>query len=97
MNEPSRRQFLVATSAGAVAIGAAAVVPVSLANAAEAPAGANLDADYGFEASADSVPVIVSVEDAAAGLLSVMHGAREFTVTDLELTSRITRLAGSEA
>jgi hypothetical protein len=94
MSESSRRQFLAATGAGAVAIGAATVVPATMASAAEAPA--SLEADL-FEGTEGAVPVIVSVEDLAAGLLSVMHGENEFTVTDPELAARITRLAAKEA
>ena len=94
MIESSRRRFLAATGAGAVAVGAAAVLPATMASAAEAPA--SLEADL-VEGTEGSVPVIVSVEDAAAGLLSVMHGENEFTVTDPELAARITRLAAKGA
>jgi Rieske Fe-S protein len=94
MIESSRRQFLAATGAGAVAVGAAAIVPATTASAAKAPA--SLEADL-FEGADGAVPVIVSVEDPAAGLLSVMHGENEFTVTDPDLAARITRLATKEA
>jgi hypothetical protein len=93
MTESSRRQFLAATGAGAVAVGAATVLPATMANASEAPA--SLETDL-FEGIEGAFPVIVSVEDAASGLLSVMQGEKEFTVTDPELASRITRLAATE-
>ena len=93
MIESSRRRFLAATGAGAVAVGAATVLPVTMASAAEAPASPDVDS---FDAT-DAAPVIVSVDDRATGRLSVMQGENEFTVNDPELAARINRLAAKRA
>ena len=90
MNETSRRRFLAATGAGAVAVGTASVVPGTLANAAEAPG--SLDHD----GVAGDASIIVSMDDPASGQLTLMRGERELTVTDHELAARLARLAGSE-
>ena len=41
--------------------------------------------------------MIASVDDLASGTVSVMHGEREFTVTDHELARRIAQIARAEA
>ncbi len=96
MTQPSRRQFLAVSGAGAVAVGAATIVPASLAAAAEAP-GQDLDSEHGVDALLDDSPMIVSVDDLASGQLSIMHGDREFSVTDHALAQRIAHIARSEA
>lgn len=89
MNQPSRRQFLAATGAGAVAVGSVTTLSGVLAGPAAAAEG---DAsEHSSHNEAD--PVIVTLDDGKAGRLSVMHGDREFTVVDAKLAARIARLA----
>ena len=89
MNQPSRRQFLAATGAGAVAVGSVTTLSGVLAeSAAAADGGAAEHGPYD-----EAVPVIVTLDDGKTGRLSVMHGEREFTVVDAQLAARIARLA----
>ncbi len=90
MNETSRRRFLAATGAGAVAVGTASVVPGALAHAAEASGSLDVDGVTG------DASIIVSIDDPARGQLMVMRGEREIAVTDHELAARLARLAGPE-
>lgn len=87
MNGLSRRKFLAASGAGAVAVGAVSV-PLTLSSSSEAD-GAVLDTQPALE----PVPLILSVDDLAAGRISVMHGEREFSVTDVDLANRIAGIA----
>ena len=96
MNESSRRQFLAVSGASAVAVGAAAVVPVSMAGGAQS-AGDGIDVEHGPDGLLEEGPMIASVEDLASGTVSVMHGEREYIVTDHELARRIARIARAEA
>ena len=84
MNGLSRRKFIAASGASAIAVG---VVTVPLAAKDEA-GGETFDHPVGLE----SDPLIVSVDDLKAGRISVMHGEREFSVTDLDLAGRIAAL-----
>lgn len=84
MIESSRRKFLAATGAGAAAVGAAAVLPAT----AEAATGPDtLEAD--LAGNTGPMPVIVTIDDPGSGRISVLHGEREFTVTDRDLADRI--------
>jgi hypothetical protein len=93
MNQPSRRQFLAATGAGAVAVGSVTTLSGVLAGPAAAAETSTAEPGRYDEA----VPVIVTLDDVKAGRLSVMHGEREFTIVDAKLASRIARLAGKGA
>jgi hypothetical protein len=90
MYETSRRRFLAATGAGAVAVGAASIVPGGLAHATEGRG------DLDFDGVSSDTSIIVSIDDPATGRLTVMRGERELTVTDHELAARVAHLAGSE-
>lgn len=96
MNESSRRQFLAVSGAGAVAVGAATVVPGAVAGAAQS-ARDGIDVEYGPDGLLEEGPMIASVDDLASGTVSVMHGEREFTVTDHDLARRIAQIARAEA
>ena len=96
MNESSRRQFLAVSGASAVAVGAATVVPGAVANAAQSVRD-GIEVEHGPDGLLDEGPMIASVDDLAAGTVSVMHGEREFTVTDHELARRIAQIARAEA
>ena len=85
MNGLSRRKFIAASGASAIAVGVVAV-PTSMSTSDQAD-GAVFD-----QANVDSEPLILSVDDLKAGRISVMHGEREFSVTDLDLAGRIAAL-----
>jgi CHASE2 domain-containing sensor protein len=92
MNDLSRRKFLAASGASAIAVGVVSVGSVASASSLEAD-GMPLDHPEAFEAN----PVIVSIDDLRAGRISVMHGEREFSVVDADLASRIANLARTGA
>lgn len=85
MSETSRRGFMAVAGAGA----AAGTIAVTAGSAAAA--GATGAARGG---RADGGPVMVYIEDPAAGRLTVMRGDDEVEVTDADLVARILRAAG---
>ncbi len=85
MSDVSRRSFLHGVGVTAAVAGVAAVVPS--ASAAPAP-----DDDAG-RPDAATATLVVYVEDAATGRLSVLSGDREVVVTDRRLAQRLARLA----
>ena len=85
MNGLSRRKFLAASGASAIAVGVV-TVPMSM-SANDQADGVVFD-----QANLESEPLILSVDDLKAGRISVMHGEREFSVTDLDLAGRIAAL-----
>ena len=99
MNTPSRRTFLALTGAGAAAVGAATVLPASLAGAQQV-AGPELDAadfDAGAGASLSEAVLMVCVTDRATGEVTVIDGEAEVTLTDPALAQRIAQLSGKGA
>jgi CHASE2 domain-containing sensor protein len=92
MTDVSRRKFLAASGAGAIAAGVVSVTPLASASAAGAD---DFAAEHPepFEES----PLIVTVDDLKAGRISVMHGEQEFSVVDTELAGRIASLARTGA
>jgi hypothetical protein len=88
MSDVSRRTFLAASGASAIAVGVVTVTPL-------ASAGIAGPDDFAAEhpESVEDSPLIVTVDDLKAGRISVMHGEREFSVVDAELAGRIAALA----
>ena len=82
MSETSRRAFMAVAGAGAAASAVAATA---------GPAGAETGRAGGLGGGG---PVMVYIEDPAAGRLTVMSGDDEVDVVDAELVSRILRAAG---
>ncbi len=83
MEPPSRRRFLAVSGAGIAAAGLASVVPAT-ASAAELPVD---------PAAVGDEPLMACVEDLAHGLVTVVHGGSELTVTDHDLARKIARLS----
>ena len=99
MSTSSRRTFLAFTGAGAAAVGAAAVLPASLAGA-QSVADHELDAadfDAGAGASLSEAVLMAFVTDRATGEVTVIDGETEITLTDPALASRIAQLSGKGA
>jgi hypothetical protein len=88
MSHVSRRRFLAAGGASALAVGVVSVTPLASASTA----GVDDFAAEHPEPFEDS-PLIVTVDDLKAGRISVMHGDREFSVVDPELAGRIASIA----
>lgn len=93
MEPTNRRTFLAISGAGVAAVGVAALSP-QMAGAAQSDA-------VTTEPEVDPVtigdePLLVSVEDLAAGSVAVVHGGRETTVIDHQLARKIARLARKE-
>jgi ubiquinol cytochrome c reductase Fe-S subunit len=86
MPDSTRRNFLLATGAGAAAVGVAAALPGSAAGqTAEStalPAGAQ--------------PLVAHVADPRSGSLTLLVGEREVTVHDPALVARLTRAASEQ-
>ena len=99
MNKSSRRRFLAVTGAGAVAAGAATVLPASLAGAQQRAGQEINEADFHGGAGASlSDPVLMAcVTDVASGEVTVINGEHEIAVTDSALAQRIAQLSGKGA
>jgi len=87
MSESTRRTFLLASGAGAAAIGMAAATPGVA--AAQAPAPATLPDD--------ATDLVVHVADPSSGTLTLLVGEREVVVHDRDLVARLARHATGEA
>jgi hypothetical protein len=87
MPDSTRRNFLIATGAGAAAVGVATALPGSagvLSGSAESktlPSGAE--------------PLVAHVADPRSGTLSLLVGEHEVTVHDPDLVARLARAAGN--
>jgi hypothetical protein len=95
MTTSSRRHFLAITGAGAAAVGAATLLPASLAGAqpqAESMINAT-DFDSGAGTSLSDTVLLACVHDAATGELTVINGSDEITLTDPALARRIAQLS----
>jgi len=84
MPDSTRRNFLIATGAGAAAVGVAGALPGS------ADAGSTKAATLPDGAE----PLIAHVADPRTGSLSLLVGEREVTVHDPDLVARLARAAG---
>ena len=81
MPDSTRRNFLIATGAGAAAVGVAAALPGS----AEGEPAATLPAD--------AQPLVAHISDPGSGSMSLMVGEHEVTVHDPDLVARLARAA----
>jgi hypothetical protein len=95
MSKSSRRHFLTVTGAGAAAVGAAAVIPTSLASAQHRPAPEvnSADFDSGAGAPLSETMLMACVSDVSAGEVIVIKGENEITLTDQALAQRIAQLS----
>lgn len=85
MSESTRRNFLIASGAGAAAVGMAAVTP----GAATARTPATLPQD--------ATDLVAHVADPSSGTLTLLVGEREVVVQDRDLVARLARHASQEA
>ncbi|GAA4688451.1 hypothetical protein [Nocardioides nanhaiensis] len=83
MSETSRRGFIAVAGAGAAAGAVAATAGAAAASDTERGSGLG-----------SGGPVMVYIENPAAGRLTVMSGDDEVDVTDKDLVGRILRAAG---
>lgn len=83
MSEPTRRNFLIASGAGA-AVGMVAAVP-GVAGAGTADASATLPPD--------ATDLMAHVADPSTGTLTLYVGEREILVHDRDLVARLARAA----
>jgi hypothetical protein len=87
MNDHSRRNFLIASGAGAAAIGVVAALPTI------ASAGTPSQPEPMAPAGADAAPLVAHISDPSSGTLSLLVGDEEVIVHDHDLVGRITRAA----
>jgi hypothetical protein len=88
LSDVSRRKFLAASGASAIAVGVVTAAPLASASTVDAD-----DFAAKHPEPIEESPLIVTVDDLKAGRISVMHGDREFSVVDAELAGRIAALA----
>lgn len=88
MTEPTRRNFLIASGAGAAAAGVVAAVP--------GVAGAQTPRRAPTALPSDATALVAHVADPSTGTLSLLVGEREVLVHDRELVARLTRAASQE-
>jgi hypothetical protein len=87
MQDSTRRNFLIASGAGAAAVGVAAALPTT--GSASTP--------KQVTAPDDASPLVAHISDPRTGELSLLVGDREFVVHDPDLVGRITRAAAAMA
>ena len=88
MPDSTRRNFLIATGAGAAAVGVATALPGS-ADGKPATEPATLPATLPAKAQ----PLVAHVADPHSGRVSLLVGEREVTVHDPDLVARLARAA----
>ncbi|MDQ1692430.1 MAG: hypothetical protein QOH56_1074 [Pseudonocardiales bacterium] len=88
MSDATRRNFLIATGAGAAAAGVAAAIPVSAAANASSSA-----AQKPLTKPADAEPLVAHISDPDTGEVCLLVGNREVVVHDHDLVARLTRAA----
>jgi Ubiquitinol-cytochrome C reductase Fe-S subunit TAT signal len=89
MPDSTRRSFLIATGAGAAAVGVAAALPGSAAASSAAAESRTLPSG--------AQPLVAHVADPGSGSLTLLVGERELTVHDPELVARLARAASGGA
>ncbi|MFL6162896.1 MAG: twin-arginine translocation signal domain-containing protein [Jatrophihabitantaceae bacterium] len=89
MPDSTRRNFLIATGAGAAAVGVASALPGS---AAAQPEAGHRPASL----PADAQPLVAHVSDPRSGSVSLLVGEHEVTVHDPDLVARLARAAASK-
>jgi len=87
MSESTRRSFLIASGAGAAAVGMAAATPGPA--AAQTPAPATLPHD--------ATDLVAHIADPGSGTLTLLVGEREVVVHDADLVARLARHAHRES
>ena len=88
MNEPTRRNFLIASGAGAAAVGMAAAAP--------GVAGAGTPAATPATLPHDATDLMAHVADPSTGTLTLYVGEREVLVHDRDLVARLARAASEK-
>ena len=88
MTEPTRRNFLIASGAGAAAAGMVAAVPGVAGAQTPNPAPAALPDN--------ATALVAHVADPSSGTLSLLVGEREVLVHDRDLVARLARAASKE-
>jgi hypothetical protein len=88
MTEPSRRNFLIASGAGAAAAGVVAAVP--------GVAGAQPPGSTPTALPHGATPLVAHVADPSSGTLTLFVGEREVLVHDRELVARLAHAAAKE-
>jgi hypothetical protein len=90
MSDATRRNFLIATGAGAAAAGVAAAIPAS------ASASSHWSATQKpLTKPADAEPLVAHISDPGTGELCLLVGDREVVVHDPDLVARLTHAAAS--
>jgi hypothetical protein len=81
MPDSTRRNFLIATGAGAAAVGVASALP------------GTADGQPKTTLPAGAQPLVAHVADPSTGTVSLLVGEREVTVHDPDLVARLARAA----
>ncbi|HET6209639.1 MAG TPA: ubiquinol-cytochrome c reductase iron-sulfur subunit N-terminal domain-containing protein [Jatrophihabitans sp.] len=88
MSESTRRNFLIASGAGAAAVGVAAALPSSASAVAAGKQAAGKPST-----SANAEPLVAHVGDPSTGTLSLFVADRELVLHDPDLVARLTSAA----
>ena len=86
MSESTRRNFLIASGAGAAAVGVAAALPSTASAAAEKQTAG--------KPTKNAEPLVAHVGDPRTGMVSLFVADRELVLHDPDLVARLTRAAG---
>ena len=84
MPDSTRRNFLIATGAGAAAVGVASALPGSA------------DGKPAHTLPSEAQPLVAHVSDPHSGHVSLLVGEREVTVHDPDLVARLARAAATK-
>ena len=85
MSGSTRRNFLIASGAGAAAVGAAAALPAVAEAKTVAPA----------RLPSNAQPLVAHVSDPASGTIALLVGEHEVTVHDPDLVARLSHAAAA--
>jgi len=86
MSESTRRNFLIASGAGAAAVGVAAALPGTASAAAAGKQGKS-------QPDKNAEPLVAHVGDPSTGMVSLFVADRELVLHDPDLVARLTRAA----
>jgi hypothetical protein len=90
MSESTRRNFLIASGAGAAAVGVAAALPST---ASAVAAGKQAAGKSQPSTPANAEPLVAHVGDPSTGTLSLFVADRELVLHDPDLVARLTSAA----
>ncbi|MGX7680951.1 twin-arginine translocation signal domain-containing protein [Jatrophihabitans sp. DSM 45814] len=98
MSDATRRNFLIATGAGAAAAGIVASVPALAGSKSGKSAKTGSPGQpEALTTPSDAAPLVAHISDPSTGEVSVLSGDREVIVRDHDLVARLTRAAQGDS